>query len=166
MHIETRQVGSTLRLGADTRVVIHRREGPRVVLGASAPAGTALIFDGTPIRPVSDTAHVSHFLFCLQAIRRFVLGRYQIQVWLPGEWLPDAADCVDWLHFGIVALPAPAPAPLPASSVSSHPSPWQSPVAPVHPLSQSPGGGRLPLVGGTRMQAIEVCRPGSRPCSH
>lgn len=164
MHIETRQVGSTLRLGADTRVVIHRREGPRVVLGASAPAGTALIFDGTPIRPVSGTAHVSHFLFCLQAIRCFVLGRYQIQVWLPGEWLPDAADCVDWLHFGIVAVPAPPP--LPVSRVAPHPGPRQSPVAPVHPLSQPPGGGRLPLAGGTRMQAIEVRRPGGPPCSH
>lgn len=163
MHIETRQVGSTLRLGNDTRVVIHRREGPRVVLGASAPAGTALIFDGTPIRPVSGTAHVSHFLFCLQAVRRFVLGRYQVQVWLPGEWLPDAADCVDWLHFGIVALPAPPP--LPASSVSHHPSPRQSPAAPVPPRPQPPGGGRLHLVGGTRMHAIEVDRPGGAPCS-
>ena len=164
MHIETRQVGSTLRLGEDTRVVIHRREGPRVVLGASAPAGTALIFDGTPIRPVSGTAHLSHFLFCLQAIRRFVLGRYQVQVWLPGEWLPDAADCMDWLHFGIVAVPAPPP--LPVLSVSFYASPQQSPAAPVPPRSQLPGGGRLHLVGGMHMQGIEVCRSGGAQCSH
>lgn len=40
MQIETRQVGGVLRLGDNARIVIHRRQGERVVLGATAPAGT------------------------------------------------------------------------------------------------------------------------------
>lgn len=45
MQVVTCRVGGSLRPGENTRIVIHRRQGERVVLGVAAPAGTELIFD-------------------------------------------------------------------------------------------------------------------------
>ena len=106
MHIETCKVGGVLRLGDNTRIVIHRRQGERVVLGATAPVGTELIFDGVPIRPISGTVGIWSYLFSLHAIRRFTLGRFEVCVWLPGEIVSHASDCEDWLHVGVIALPS------------------------------------------------------------
>ena len=102
MQIETCQIGSVLRLGADTRVVIHRRQGERVCLGATAPAGTELLLGGASLRPIAGTPGLWSYLFSLHATRCFTLGRFEVHVWLPGELLPLAADCNDWLHVGIV----------------------------------------------------------------
>ena len=101
MQVVTCRVGGSLRPGENTRIVIHRRQGERVVLGVTAPAGTELIFDGAAIQPMSGTAGTSSFLFSLQAIRRFAIGRFEVCVWLPGEFVPLAADCESWLHVGI-----------------------------------------------------------------
>lgn len=101
MQVVTCRVGRALRLDENTRVVIHRRQGERVVLGVTAPAGAELIFDGVAIRPMSGTAGTSGFLFSLQAIRRFAIGRFEVCVRLPGELVPLAADCESWLHIGI-----------------------------------------------------------------
>ena len=105
MQIETRQVGGVLRLGDNTRIVIHRRQGEHIVLGATAPVGTDLIFDGALVRPISGTVGIWSYLFSLQAIRRFTLGRFEVYVWLPGEIVPLASDCEDWLHVGVIARP-------------------------------------------------------------
>jgi hypothetical protein len=105
MHIETCKVGDALRLGNNARIVIHRRQGERIVLGATAPVGTELIFDGAPIRPISGTVGIWSYLFSLHALRRFTLGRFEVCVWLPGEIVPLASDCEDWLHVGVIALP-------------------------------------------------------------
>lgn len=101
----TCQVGSGLRLGDNTRIVIHRRQGPRVGLGATSPIGTQLILDGAAIRPMSESIGSWNYLFSLQNIRRFTLGRFEVRVWLPGEIVPLASDCEDWLHVGVIALP-------------------------------------------------------------
>lgn len=136
MEVVTCRVGGSLRLTDSTRIVIHCRQGGRVVLGVTAPAGTELIFGGAALRPMSGTAGTSSFLFSLQSIRQFTLGMFDVRVWLPGELVPLAADCEDWLHVGISsACRGPAPD-LPA------------PVAAAFPLSQTPDDGCRPLLGG------------------
>jgi hypothetical protein len=115
MQIKTCQIGRALRRGDNTRIVIHRRQGRRMVLGVTAPAGTELIFGGAALRPMSGKAGTASFLFSLQSISQFTLGGFDVSVWLPGELVPVAADCEDWLHVGIAsagiglapALPAP-----------------------------------------------------------
>jgi hypothetical protein len=101
MQIETCEVGRTLRLGNDARIVFHTRQGARVGIGVTAPVGTELSLGGTPLRPISGTVGRWSYLFSLCAIRRFSVGAYDVQVWLPGELIPLAADCDEWLHVGI-----------------------------------------------------------------
>lgn len=101
MQVVTCRVGGSLRPTDNTRIVIHRCQGKRVVLGVTAPAGTELVFGGAALRPMSGTAGTSSFLFSLQSIRQFTLGGFDVCVWLPGELVPLAADCEDWLHVGI-----------------------------------------------------------------
>lgn len=144
MQVETCQIGRALRLGENTRIVFHRRQGARVCLGATAPTGTPLLFDGAYISPLSGTAGTSTFLFSLLGIRRFVLGPFDVQVWLPGAIVPLAADCEDWLHVGITHLPESFP---PMASNRS----VRAPVSPASatstcPLSRVDGGCR-PLFG-------------------
>ena len=146
MQVETRQVGGVIRLGDNIRLVIHRRQGERVVLGATAPADMPLAFSGAYLSPMSGTAGASTFLFSLQAVRRFALGRYEVQMWLAGELIPLAVDCEDWLHFGITILPDRS---LPvASNRSQYMRPLPAPVLPARPLSQAEYDGGWPLFGG------------------
>ncbi|MFZ5635842.1 MAG: hypothetical protein ACOY82_04575 [Pseudomonadota bacterium] len=136
MQIETCQVGRTLRLGDNTRIVIRRREGERICVDVTAPAGTDLILGGASVRPTSGTIGVWTYFFSLQALRRFMLGRFEVEIWLPGELVPHAADCDDWLHIGIT----------PACHIPL--APWSAPVTPAVPLLQvEDDGGRL-LLGG------------------
>ncbi len=136
MQIETCQVGRALRLGDNTRIDIHCRQGRRVVLGVTAPAGTELIFGGAALRPMSGTAGTSSFLFSLQSIRQFTLGGFDVRVWLPGELLPLAADCEDWLHVGIASACIDSAPALPAPFVNAS------------PLAQPERDGGRPLLGG------------------
>lgn len=103
MQIETCRVGGRLRLDDSTRIVIHHRQGPRVCLGVTAPEGTTLMLDGALVRPISGTVGVWSYLFSLQALRRFNIGRFEVRIWLPGELVPLAADCEDWLHIGVTS---------------------------------------------------------------
>lgn len=103
MQIETCRVGGRLRLDDSTRIVIHHRQGPRVCLGVTAPEGTALMLDGALVRPICGPVGVWTYLFSLQALRRFSLGRFEVRIWLPGELVPLAADCEDWLHIGVTS---------------------------------------------------------------
>ena len=68
MQFETCLIGGALRLGDDARIVIHRRQGERIVLGASAPVGSGLIFERTPVCSISGAAGIWSDLFSLQAI--------------------------------------------------------------------------------------------------
>jgi hypothetical protein len=101
MQIVTCQVGGSLRLGEGARIVIHGRQGARIALSAWAPAGTELILGGVAMHPVSGKGGVWRYLFSLCGLRRFRLGEYEVQVWLPGELVAQAADCADRVHFGI-----------------------------------------------------------------
>lgn len=145
MQIETRKVGGVLRLDDNTRLAVHRRQGERVVLGATAPEGTPLVFDGACISPMSGTVGFSTFLFSLLAVRRFMLGRYQVQVWLPGELVSLAAGCDDALHMGFTILPDRSLRVV--SDRSRYMSPLPAPVVPVRPQSQIGRDLGRPLLG-------------------
>lgn len=136
MQVETCQVGRTLRLGDNTRIVIRRREGARICVDVTAPAGTKLILGGAPVSPISGTIGVWTYFFSLQALRRFRLGRFEVCIWLPGELVSDAADCDDWLHIGVTPARDAPLVPLPA------------PVTPVRPLLQVEDDGSRLLFGG------------------
>lgn len=146
MQVETCQVEGTLCLGRKTWIVNHRRQGERVCLGATAPTGSPLLFDGAYISPMSGTTDFLTFFFSLRAVRRFVLGRYAVQAWLPGELIPLAADCEDWLHFGISALPISAFTLASNRSECVRPSPAS--VATAHTPSQIARAGGQSLFGG------------------
>lgn len=142
MQVKTCQVGGALRLDDRTRIVVHRRQGVRVCLGATAPPGTDLILGGAPVRPIVGTPGLWAYLFSLQALRRFTLGRFEVQIWLPGEWVPLAAACEDWLHIGISAVPNATSDLAPNHSGSARSLP--APVAPASPpLQVVDGGGRF-----------------------
>lgn len=136
MQVETCQVGRALRLGDNTRIVIRRRERGRVCVGVTAPVGTDLILGGALVRPISGTVGVWTYFFSLQALRRFILGGFEVRVWFPGELVPNAADCEEWLHIGVT----------PARSVLSLPVP--APATYVRPLLQVEDVGGWPLTGG------------------
>lgn len=146
MQVITCQIGGALRLGNGARIVIHRRQGERIVLWATAPVGTDLIFDGAPVRPISGTVGMWSYLFSLHAIRRFTLGWFEVHVWLPGEIVPHATDCEDWLHVGVVAWPpveARAMTPLASIEAAS-----PAPAALASPPFRAAGGCR-PLLRST-----------------
>jgi hypothetical protein len=144
MRVETCQIGCALRLGENIRIAIHRRQGERVVLGATAPAGTRLTLDGAPVTPIAGTVGVWTYLFSLQALRRFTLGPFEVQVWLPGELVPLAADCDNWLHIGITQRRAGDA----AQPVASNPALLPAPVATALPMSRMDGDGRRQLSSG------------------
>jgi hypothetical protein len=144
MQVETCQIGRTLRLGQNTRLTLHRRQGERVVLGATAPVGTRLMLGGTPVRPISGTVAGWTYLFSLYALRRFTLGLFDVEVWLPGERVPLAADCEDWLHIGVTPVSAKAA----ALHLTPRLAPQPSPVATALPLSRVDGDGCRLLSGG------------------
>lgn len=146
MQVETCQVGGALRLDGRTQIMVHRRQGARVCLGATAPAGMDLILGGAPVRPIAGTPGTWTYLFSLHALRRFRLGQFEIQIWLPGERIPLAADCEDWLHIGVSTIPDALFALAPHHSGFARSLP--APVPPACPLLQvADGGGRF-LSGG------------------
>lgn len=128
MQVETCRVGGTLRLSDRSRIVIHGRQGSRVCLGATVPAGTELILGGASVRAIAGKIGVWTYLFSLQALRRFILGEFEVRVWLPGELVPHAAGCEDWLHIGVMPVSALRPSHMVAL--------WSAPVTPASPLLQ------------------------------
>lgn len=139
MQVETCQVGRTLRLDENTRIVIHRRQGARIVLGVAASVGTALRFAGADLRPACSSPGTWDYLFSLQAIRGFRIGDFDVRVWLPGELIP-AATCEDWLHIGIaMRLDAGSCSPLSPFLDTA----LSAPVVPGRPPGRASDGGRL-----------------------
>jgi hypothetical protein len=142
MLVETCQIGRELRLGDNTRIVIRRREGERVCVDVTVPAGTDLILGGASVRPTSSTIGVWTYFFSLQALRRFRIGPFEVSIWLPGELVPHAADCEEWLHIGVTPACA-------RCGRDAQLGPRSAPVTPAVPLLQvEDDGGRL-LFGAT-----------------
>lgn len=134
MRIETSQIGDVVSLGDGIRLTIHGRQAARIVLGVTAPAGTALTFAGADLRPACSSPGTWDYLFSLQAIRGFRIGDFDVRVWLPGELIPAAA-CEDWLHIGIAARSDAVP-----HGCRSPDTALPAPVVPGRPLARA---GRL-----------------------
>ncbi|TXI44060.1 MAG: hypothetical protein E6Q50_18170 [Lysobacter sp.] len=138
MQIETCQVGGALRLDGGIDLTIHRRQGKRVVLGVSAPVGTALTLSGADLRPACSSPGTWSYLFSLQATRRFQIGDFDVRIWLPGELVPSAA-CEDRLHVGIAQRSDTAS----CRSLSRFPdAALPASVVPGRPLGRAADGGR------------------------
>lgn len=134
MQVETCRIGGALRLGDRSLIEIHSLQSGRVCVGAAAPVGTTLILGGASVHPLFGTLGLWTYFFSLSALRRFILGRFEVRIWFPGELVPDASGCQDWLHIGV------APSCPRSALVVSLP----TPVTPARPLLQvEDDGGRL-----------------------
>lgn len=122
MRIATCQIGGSLRLGEKAGITIHARQGERIAFGAWAPPGTYLVLGGEAVHPVSAREGVWSYLFSLYGCRRFQFGLYEFRIWLPGEVIELAADCLDSLHVGVDSqFPAPPPVYVPPASARRRP---------------------------------------------
>lgn len=130
MEVMTCRIGQPVTLGDGSRIVLQARMGRRVALAVNAPAGTPLWLGGARLAPLRDPQGWA-YVFSLQALRHFRVGRLLVQVWLPGDVVPHAADCVDAVHLGVepahtARLSRAArrdnilPLPLPAASALPH----------------------------------------------
>lgn len=118
MRIATCQIGGSLRLGEKAGITIHARQGERIAFGAWAPPGTYLVLGGEVVHPVSGRAGVWSYLFSLYGGRRFEFGQYELRIWLPGEVIALAADCLDSLHVGVDSpFPMPPPEYVPPAGI-------------------------------------------------
>ncbi|MBX3714189.1 MAG: hypothetical protein KF800_19670 [Lysobacter sp.] len=101
MVVQTCRIGGTVRIGEDIHVTLQRRLNDRVTVGVIAPAGTRLRFDSACLQPIVLPSGAHAYLFSLLRVRRFRIDEIEIEVWLPGDAVPLAFDCEDYIHFGI-----------------------------------------------------------------
>ena len=122
MQVVTCEVGSRLRLGEGAGITFHARQGERIAFGAWAPPGTYLILGGEAVHQVSARDGVWSYLFSLYGCRRFQFGLYEVRIWLPGEVIELAADCLDSLHVGVDSqFPMPPPVYVPPAGARRQP---------------------------------------------
>lgn len=118
MQVVTCEAGGSLRLGERAGITLHVRQGERILFGAWAPPGTYLMLGDEAVHTVSARQGVWRYVFWLNACQRFRFGQYEFRIWLPGEVVELAADCLDSLHVGVdSALPMPPPVYVPPSRV-------------------------------------------------
>ena len=101
MVVQTCRIGGTVRIGEDIHVTLQRRLNDRVTVGVIAPAGTRLRFDSACLQPIVLPSGAHAYLFSMLGVRRFRIDDIEIEVWLPGDAVPLAFDCEDYIHFGI-----------------------------------------------------------------
>jgi hypothetical protein len=95
--------GATLRIGDEIHLTLQGRLGNRVTVGAIAPAGADLYFDNVCLQPLLLPSGAQSYLFSLLRVRRFRIDEVEIGVWLPGDRVPAALDCDDFIHVGVIA---------------------------------------------------------------
>ena len=118
MQVVTCEVGGGLRLGENAGITLHVRQGERILFGAWAPPGIYLMLGDEVVHTVSARQGVWRYVFWLNACQRFRFGQYEFRIWLPGEVVELAADCLDSLHVGVdSALPMPPPVYVPPARV-------------------------------------------------
>ena len=118
MQVVTCEVGGGLRLGEKPGITLHVRQGERILFGAWAPPGIYLTLGDEAVHTVSARQGVWRYVFWLNACQRFRFGLYEFRIWLPGEVVELAADCLDSVHVGVdSALPMPPPVYVPPSRV-------------------------------------------------
>ena len=101
MLVMTCGLGGVIRIGEVIRVAVQGRRNDRVAVCVNAPAGSELAFDGTVLSslPMQD-GRLSYY-FSLRKVRRFCIDDVQVMVWLPGDAVPMAAECCNYVHVGI-----------------------------------------------------------------
>ena len=138
MQVVTCKVGGSLRLGERAGITIHARQGERIAFGAWAPPGTCLVLGGEAVHPVSAREGVWSYLFSLYGCRRFQFGLYEVRIWLPGEVIELAADCLDSLHVGVDSqFPVPPPVYVPPAGARRRPARVTEPLPSWSPATGS-----------------------------
>lgn len=103
MLVMTCNLGGVIRIGEAIQVAVRGRYQDRVAISVIAPATSGLEFDGVVLNPLPIADDRASYYFSLRNVRRFCVDDVQVMVWLPGDAVPLAADCLDCVHIGIVA---------------------------------------------------------------
>lgn len=103
MLVMTCSLGGVIRIGEAIQVAVRGRHRDRVAISVIAPAASGLLFDGVVLNPLPMPDDRASYYFSLRNVRRFRIDDIQVMVWLPGDTVPLAADCLDCVHVGIVA---------------------------------------------------------------
>ena len=114
MLILSCRVGSTVRIGDDTRITVHARLGERVTFGVQAPAHVELRMDDTVLRPAPLPEGDCWYLFSLLGVRAFRIGAVEVRLCVragdhPGDAAGDTVHLAlldaDTLRIGLVEPP-------------------------------------------------------------
>lgn len=97
MLILSCRVGSTIRIGDDTRITVHARLGERVTFGVLAPSQLELQLDDTVLQPAPQHDGGCWYLFSLLGIRAFRIGATEVRLCVRAG---DAAD--DQVHLAFL----------------------------------------------------------------
>jgi hypothetical protein len=101
MLVMTCGLGGVIRIGEVIRVAVEGRRNDRVAVRVTAPAGSELAFDSAVLSSLPMQDGGLSYYFPLLQVRRFCIDDVQVMVWLPGEAVPMAAECCDYVHVGI-----------------------------------------------------------------
>ena len=83
-----------------TRTSLRRK----IIRGSLAKLQSMKIrIDGVVLNPLPISDDRASYYFSLRNVRRFCVDDVQVMVWLPGDEVPLAADCLDCVHIGIDA---------------------------------------------------------------
>lgn len=96
-------VGSTVRIGDDTRISVHARLGQRVTFGVQAPARRELRLDDTVLRPAPLPEGDCWYLFSLLGVRAFRIGGIEVRLCVRAG--PADADQVHLAFLDAEAVP-------------------------------------------------------------
>ena len=103
MQLLTCRVGESVWVGDHICVTLQRRLHSRVTVSVVAPADADLFFGDAVLMPSVLPSGTHSYFFSLQAVRCFRIGEIEFKVWLPGETVQTAAECLDHLHIGVTA---------------------------------------------------------------
>lgn len=101
MPVMTCRIGDTLRIDDAIRVTVLARCCSRVSVSVLAAPGTELVFDGVTLQPLVLATGTRSYQFSLAATRHFRVGELQVRITLPGETVPEAVDCLEYVHVGL-----------------------------------------------------------------
>lgn len=103
MLVMTCSLGGVIRIGEAIQVAVRGRHRDRVAISVIAPAASRLVFDGAVLNPLPISDDRASYYFSLRNVRRFCVDHVQVMVWLPGDAVLLAAECLDCVHIGIAA---------------------------------------------------------------
>ena len=102
MLVLTCRIGDTLRIGDESRVILQGRRHDRIAINVLAAAGTDVMFDNVPLQPMVLPTGTRSYQLSLSATRHFRVGMVEVLISLPGETVPEAMDCLDYIHVGLL----------------------------------------------------------------